>query len=240
MRNQPEVVAHRGASAHAPEHTLAAFDLALAQGADVLELDIRLTLDGEPVVLHDRSLARTTGIARDIGAVRSSELGAPNAPPSLRAVLARYGRATRWLIELKDPTPALEQAVAGAIHDHRIGDLTTVQSFDWDALDRLRLSSPLLDAAPLLGEGLERRQVLMGLWRAAGRHRSVGLCRHTVDAGVVETARALGLRVRAYTVNAPREMRRLVDIGVDALITDDPATARRIVDALRPGVGAAA
>ena len=236
----PEIVAHRGASALAPEHTFRAYDLALEQGADVLELDIRLTLDGEPVVLHDPGLARTAGRPLPIAAVHSSELAAPADPPALRAVLDRYGRSTRWLIELKDPTPALESAVVRAVHDHDVADLTTIQSFSWEALDRLRASAPGIDAAPLLCERLQRRQVLTALWRAARSFRSAGILAASIDAGVVETAHALGLRLRAWTVNAPREMDRLMGLGVDCLITDDPGLARGVVDAARPAPALAA
>src|SRR5688500_11837575 len=107
-----EVIAHRGASGYAPEHTFAAYDLALDQGADRLELDVRVAPSGELVVLHDPTTRR---IGRE--------------PLTLDAVLARYGRETRWLVELKDPAPAWEQRVVDALRGHGVIDRAVVQSF---------------------------------------------------------------------------------------------------------------
>src|SRR4051794_24480489 len=107
-RGRTEIVAHRGASAAAPEHSLLAYDLALAQGADAIELDLRETADGELVVLHDATLQRPTADPRAIASLSSAALeslpAAPR-PPLFRAVLERYGRRTRYLVELKQPTP---------------------------------------------------------------------------------------------------------------------------------------
>src|SRR3712207_6332765 len=91
------VIAHRGASAHAPEHTFEAYDLALAMGAQAIELDVR-DIGGALVVQHDRTRER---VGRD--------------PLPLDDVLARYGRATRYWIELKDATAAGERALVEAV-----------------------------------------------------------------------------------------------------------------------------
>src|SRR3954463_16426091 len=101
-----EVIAHRGASAYAPEHTFAAFALAIELGADRLELDVRPLADGTPVVLHDRTLARTCGDARAVRDLLPADLDAldpATRPPTLAAVLERYAAATRLLVELKEP-----------------------------------------------------------------------------------------------------------------------------------------
>src|SRR5829696_8325523 len=109
-----EVVAHRGASAYRAEHTLAAYEVALDQGAHVLELDVRPTADGELVVVHDATLRRTTGRPErvaDLPLEAIRELCGAAAPPSLDEVLARFGHGARDLVELKDPTPAWEMSV---------------------------------------------------------------------------------------------------------------------------------
>ena len=101
---QPEVITHRGASGYAAENTFAAHDLALEQGADVLELDVRATADGALAVLHDSTLARTAGDARAIGQLNVADLQTiPSAvrPPLLDEVLARYGSGATYLIDLK-------------------------------------------------------------------------------------------------------------------------------------------
>src|SRR5687767_2911268 len=100
-----EVIAHRGASAYAPEHTCAAYDLALEMGADRLELDIHPAGDGELVVNHDATLRRTTGDPRALADMTLAELLAfehSHRPLTLDEVFTRYGGETRFLVEIKD------------------------------------------------------------------------------------------------------------------------------------------
>ena len=130
MYRDVEVVAHRGASAHSPEHTFAACDLALAMGAAALELDVRPARDGTLVVAHDPTLARTTGDPREIAEVVPDELAAPVRPHTLDEVLARYGTGTRWLVEIKEADGALTEAAVAAIERHRLLRHPTLQSFD--------------------------------------------------------------------------------------------------------------
>lgn len=140
----PIVIAHRGASGYAPEHTFAAYDLALEQGADYLEQDLQITADGELVVLHDDTLDRTTRgpadacsgpvSARTLDQVRRCDAGAwfnesrPDRAdpafvgltvPTLREVLDRYGTDVRYYIEIKSPedAPGMEQALLDVLDD---------------------------------------------------------------------------------------------------------------------------
>ena len=223
------MVAHRGASAYAPEHSIAAYDLALELGADALELDVRLTRDGEIVVLHDPTLARTTGDPRAIADVDLAEIASRRQPPRLDALFERYGRSTGWLIELKDPTPALERALLDMLHDHRLLASVTIQSFDRRSLVRLRRVAPSLRVAPLLCESHDGARALAHIRRASRFASGVGVLHSTVDAAVAQAARAAGIELRAYTVNDRHEMERLLLLGVDGLITDVPDVARGAV-----------
>jgi glycerophosphoryl diester phosphodiesterase len=235
-----QVIAHRGASAYAAEHTLAAYDLALLQGADVLELDVRSTADGALVVLHDPTLARTAADPRAVASLTSAELAAlpqQGRPLALGAVLARYGRAARYLIELKDPRAPMEVRVVEAVAAAGLRDRVVVQSFDELALRRVRHLDPGLPVAPLYEDAAAARRRLRAV---AGWAAGVGVRWEGVDAGLLDVAHARGLAVRAWTVNAPREMARLVALGVDGLITDAPDVARMIAAAGRPAVAAAA
>jgi len=212
------VIAHRGASGHAPENTIAAFDLALAQGADVLEVDVR-PLDGEELVtLHDPTLDRTTGGRRDH----------PAAPARFEAVLDRYGARTRFLVDLKDPSPAWEARVVEAIEQRGLGRRTMVQSFDLEALERLHRAAPSLAIAALY-----RRATSVGLDVAAipPFARAVGVHHPNVDAAFVAAARERGLAVHPWTVDDAAEAQRLLALGVDALITNVPDVVRAVVDA---------
>ncbi|MCW3010365.1 MAG: hypothetical protein JWO90_769 [Solirubrobacterales bacterium] len=206
----PEVIAHRGASADAPENTWAAFDLALAQGADALELDLRATADGHAVVLHDPTLLRTHGDPRAIAEVRLAD--APAGLPTLPAVLERYAGRTRLLLELKVPLPlACVTGLPGVV----------VQSFDRPALRRAVRADPALRVAPLFAVRPTPRQ----LDRAARHAEGVGIPHALVDAQLVAAAHHRGLRVRAWTANAAADLARLSTLGVDGLITDLPTLA---------------
>jgi glycerophosphoryl diester phosphodiesterase len=225
----PEVVAHRGASARAPEHTLAAYDLALAQGADALELDVRATADGELVVLHDRTLRRTAGDPRAIAHLTIAGLDGlrrERRPLRLDAVLERYGTATRWLVELKDPAPAWEHRVAATLVAHGLAEHAVLQSFDRAALRRVRRQEPRLAVAPLLLRAGPRRLRAVSRWATA-----IGVRHQAIDARLVAAAHAHGLAVRAWTVNDACELERLAALGVDGLITDLPDRARAVVAA---------
>jgi len=192
-----EVIAHRGASGHAAEHTWAAYDLALAQGADALELDVRMTHERELVIQHDPG---------------------PVPPGTLRLgeVLARYGRRTRYLIELKDPRPWMPRLTRECVQAHGLADRVVVQSFDRPWLRRL----PELPCQGLFTPWTSRRRILAAI--ESGAFDGVGVWHRGVDAGVVAAGRAHGVAVRAWTVNAPADMARLVALGVDGLITDHP------------------
>src|SRR4051794_19414548 len=132
-----EVIAHRGASAYAPEHTFAAFDLALQLGADRLELDVRPLADGTPVVVHDRTLARTCGDGRAVGDLRLADLQSldpATRPPTLGAVLDRYGADARLLVELKDPAPGDVQHALAVVGRLAGTGRVALQSFDHGAM----------------------------------------------------------------------------------------------------------
>ena len=228
-REPVAVIAHRGASAYAPENSFAAYDLALAQGADALELDVRLTSDGRLVVLHDSRLLRTARDPRAIATVCAAELMSIDPavrPPTLDAVLDRYGSATRWLVELKDPTPAMEHALAAALTARGLEHAATVQSFDALALRRLRGATPSLAVAPLCWWAPSGRR-LRAMATFAG---AVGVRHAAVDETVLLRARACGLAVRAWTAHTQDDIERLVGLGVEGIITDIPDVARAVVD----------
>ena len=221
-----EVIAHRGASMQHPEHTIDAFDAALELGADTLELDLRATADGHVVVLHDPTLVRTHGDPRAVASLRRTQL--PASVLTLAGVLARYAGRTGLLLELKAPNAPVDAVVAQAASVHGV----VLQSFDRAALQRAVRGAPGLAVAPLY----RRRPTTRQLDRAAIRAEGVGVAHELVDAALVGAVHARGLRLRAYTANAPEELRRLAGLGVDGLITDAP---ERALDAAA-GVAAAA
>lgn len=252
-RHRPtaQVIAHRGASAYAAEHSLAAYDLALTQGADALEIDVRATADGELVVAHDPTLLRTAVDPRRVDSLTRADLARLDPavrPLRFEEVLARYGGVTGLLVDLKEPALAWENAVVAALTRHGLAgarvaagprvDLAlgtpaaaVVQSFDHLALRRLRRRAPGLAVAPLLRRPPTARCVDAFEGWASG----IGVRHDAVDAALVVRANATPLW--AWTVNQAHAMERLLGLGVDGLITDRPDVARaavnRAADAVR-------
>src|SRR5829696_4681674 len=116
-RLRADVVAHRGASAYAPENTFAAFDLALAQGADVLELDVRPAANGHLVLVHDPTLERIAGDPRAVASLSRAALATLDRlvrPEAFDAFLDRYAREARLMIDLKEPSAEWEKRVVDA------------------------------------------------------------------------------------------------------------------------------
>jgi glycerophosphoryl diester phosphodiesterase len=226
----------------APENTLAAIDRALRQGADGVEVDVRVTADGVAVCHHDPSLERTTGDRRLVALTSYADLpwiGSHRVPRLSEVVDVVAGRG-QLVIELKSPGwPALEapesvSTVADVLRRHRI-DHVTVSSFDrlrLKAFRGLELGRPTAllgrPAAPLLG--LLRQAVQDGHPEAHPHVSSV-----LAHPGLL--ADAAGLRVAAWTVNRPEDLMQLRRLGVHAAIVDDPSAARLVLEPPLADVG---
>ncbi|HEV2787001.1 MAG TPA: glycerophosphodiester phosphodiesterase [Solirubrobacteraceae bacterium] len=224
-----DVIGHRGASAYVREHTVEAFELALRQGASMLELDVRATAEGDLVAVHDATLLRTAHDPRRISRLTRADLLALDPlrrPLTLDSVLERYGRRTRLLIDLKHPTAGSEQRIISVLKRHGLAGEAIVQSFDTTALRRLRHASPSLAVAPLYRVAPTNRR-LRAITSYAG---GIGVWHTGIDAALVLRAHAAGIAVRAWTVNDPDEMMRLVALGVDGIITDVPDVAHAVVE----------
>lgn len=222
----PLVFAHRGGGALAPENTMAAFDNGLALGADGLELDIHLSHDGVVVVHHDSTLDRATSLRGPIVDRGARELAAVGVP-TLADVLARHPHA-RVIVEMKVNTVALARAAVDAVHAADAVDRVCLGSFGLRALRAVRAIDPRIATSA------SREEVRWGLYRSWCRwppprgpygafqvpERS-GQVR-VVSPRFVELAHAAGLRVQVWTVDTEGDANRLLDWGVDALITDRP------------------
>jgi glycerophosphoryl diester phosphodiesterase len=236
---QPLVLGHRGARARAPENTLASFELAATEGADGVELDVRLNRSRDVVVLHDRYLARVTGGAdcRDIEQVTNSQLGRLDVGgqriPLLEQVLRWAGaRGMRLNIELKPDVSSrgtLVGRVAALLRGMRNApELVLLSSLHPGIL--LELAHRIPDVAIAWVAPPETRLVWRRPWFL--RLGPIGINAHTrlLDAPGMLAARRRGASVYAWTVNDSASAQRLARLGVDGIITDDPAT---IVLALR-------
>jgi glycerophosphoryl diester phosphodiesterase len=234
------IIAHRGASAAAPENTLAAFALAKRLGADAVELDARVCGSGEVVVFHDRDLSRLTGAkgevaATPLGRLRELRVLGEERIPTLEEVLDSDERPPGLVIELKtdrwnDVVIAAKVAKLIARAGKEAHGPVTVSSFNPLALTTLRRIAPHI-ARALLAQRKSARP-LRNLWfaRAVGP-RELHLEASLVTPKVVAKARRAGRFVVAWTVNDAAEASRLEYLGVDGVITDVPdAIARGRVD----------
>ena len=217
--------AHRGSSGKAPENTLAAFRRAIADGADGVELDVRATADGVPVVLHDRDLSRTTSACGwvdglPLAEVRRCDAGDGEPVPTLAEVLDLLAGRIRLDLELKQA--GVECAVLGLLAA-RPWVRWAISSFDWGVLRTVRALAPDAELWPLAVTAGEDLAAVAGEIGAGG----VALAAAGIDAAVADRYAAVGLPVIAWTVNDPAEARRLRDLGVTAVCTDLPVALRR-------------
>lgn len=224
-RSRPIVWAHRGSRKKSPENTLESFLRAEWEGADGVELDVRLSGDGIPVVMHDGSLKRTAGIDARVGELSLGEIKSlfPGVP-ALEEVFRIHGGRMRFNVELKtDPADPpslvrrLSQAVAGLLSRSSCPEGSMVSAFDPRAVDEFKRASPGYRAGWLV-----KPRCFSGS-RFPGRPRSFdALHPHffLVSRRLVAAARAEGKLVNVWTVNGSSHAARLAAWGVDGLITD--------------------
>ena len=240
---QPAIFAHRGASAFAPENTLAAFELAVQLKADAIELDAKLTADGQIVVIHDQSVDRTTNGNGRVGDMKLAQLrqldaGSHFAPafqdehiPTLEEVFNAVGDKIFINVELTNYasiTDSLPEKVADLVRRHHLEERVMFSSFNplalWKA--RRRLSEPPI--------GLLAQAGKPGAWARSWIGRIIGYNSlnpelSDVDLHLVEYAHRHGKRILVYTVNQAEDMKRMFQLHVDGIFTDDPLLARQIL-----------
>ncbi len=230
---RPLVIAHRGASGHRRENTLEAYELAVEQRADMIEIDLHRTRDAATVVIHDE---RPTGLAApEIGRatlaeVRALDLGDGARIPTFDEVLDAFGPRIALNVELKrgtgGPYPGLAAEAARAVARRGLLAQTLFSSFDDAYLAALAQSEPAARRALLLD--------LRSAARPLERARSVGAEAINPWLGLatrelVDAAHAEGLAVYVFTVNREEDMRRLLGLGVDGIFTDYPDRLRALL-----------
>jgi glycerophosphoryl diester phosphodiesterase len=236
---RPMIFAHRGASAHAPENTLAAFELAHKQGAQGIELDAKLSADGQVVVIHDARLERTTDghgrVARQtFPALRELDAGSffsekfqGERIPILGEVFEAVGKKLYVNVELTNystPGDGLVARVADLVKYHGMQARVIFSSFSPLNLSRI---ARLLPEVP---RGLLAFGGWLGWWArsfgfAFGSYAALHPYLSDVTLAQVRRVQRLKRRIHVWTVNLSEDMRRMRDWGVDAVITDDPGLA---------------
>ncbi|GAB4401150.1 MAG: glycerophosphodiester phosphodiesterase family protein [Anaerolineales bacterium] len=238
----PTLFAHRGASAHAPENTLAAFELALRQQADAIELDVMLTADRAVIVFHDHTLERVTNGTGKIAdypleVLQQLDAGAHfdaafrgERIPTLEEVFETVAKRTFINIELKNdaaPTDDLPERVAVLVARHNLSSRVMVSSFNPIALRRFRQALPQVPQGLLALGGWQGALARGAFGRWISPHEALHPDQSDVTAALVQAAHQRGQRIHPYTVNAPADMLRLFALGIDGIHTDDPLLARQ-------------
>jgi glycerophosphoryl diester phosphodiesterase len=238
------VIAHRGASAYAPENTLAAFELAVRQGADMLELDVQRSADGVLVVFHDEKTARWDGKQRLASACTLAELRALDIAGERVATLAEVcalarDKQVRLNIELKGAGFGL--AVAKMLKNEQVEELVLISSFVETALHEFAAASPAVPRAYLMGTDTYRPDVrIREAWPFRALSRTGAKAWHPtyqlplID-WLIPRVRRAGYQVNVWTVDDVPLMRRLLALGVDGIITDVPDVLRRELEVWKTG-----
>lgn len=240
---RPTVIAHRGASAYAPENTLEAFRLAVAQGAHAIELDAKLTHDQRVVIYHDMRLGRTAAGAARIRDTNLADLEqldasqgfpggyAPTHIPTLDVVLEAIAPHLPINIELtnyNDLFDDLPQRVTELVTRYQATERVWFSSFNPIALHRIARLLPQVPRGFLVLPG-SRGWLIYRTFAPFIPHQAVHPHVSSVTPALVRHHQRRGKRVYVYTVNSPSVMRRLFALQVDGIFTDDPVLAQRVI-----------
>ena len=243
--NIPLIIAHRGASALAPENTMAAFRLAKELGADGIELDVMLSADEQLVVIHDQRVNRTTNGKGKVNEMRWDALKTLDAGsyfderfageplPLLNQVFEELGGQLLINVELKNyatPRDQLTEKVVDLILQMGLKNSAMLSSFN----ARNLLKAERLD--PSIPRGLLTLPGLPGIpyrgWLGKRYHYDALHPYHKdVNARMVSRLHAAGKKINVWTVNNPEDLLRMRDLGVDMIICNDPADAREVMEA---------
>ncbi|MDD9269779.1 glycerophosphodiester phosphodiesterase [Paenibacillus sp. GCM10023248] len=238
--SKPIVIGHRGAAGEAPENTLGSFALAFEQGADGIELDVHLTLDGEIAVCHDFTLDRTTNGSGLIGehswdyikgldaGFWFSEAFTGERVPLLRDVFDLVPRGRLINVEVKHAYAGrMEKSLLAFLRESGRMEDVVISSFDHKVIRRIKLAEPavkvgLLYAADLINHAAYAEQMGVEVHSLHPSH-------HHFEKEDAELASSAGLAVYPYTANDVRDFQRLIDTGVTGIITDFPAKLRKVL-----------
>ena len=257
---RPLVIAHRGGRGLWPENTLYAFERARGAGADVLEMDLRATRDGALVIMHDPTVERTTDGRGPVSALTLEELkrldagyqwtpdngqsfphrGQGVTVPTLAEVFSRLGDA-RFVVEIKQDEPPIHDALCREVREHGLAARVLVASFRQSALDDFRRVCPEVATSAGATEGwsfLAMFEAGLGdsyspdMQALQVPERIRGL--RVVTGDFIAAAHRRNLEVHAWTINDSEDMRRLIDLGIDGIITDYPDRLAALRDQTPP------
>ncbi|MEW4089183.1 glycerophosphodiester phosphodiesterase family protein [Bacillus altitudinis] len=229
------IFAHRGSSSAAPENTIAAFDVAVEQGADYIELDVQMTMDQHVVVIHDDTVDRTTngnGLVKSYTLDQLKKLDAGSwfdhqytneRIPTLQEILERYSQRIGILIEIKHPKRqiGIEKAVARIINRFAYSRHIMIQSFDVHALQRIKAFAPSLRTALII-----KPDVFKLTKRKLTTYSSFANClnmkKTMINRWWIDRIHTFGMDVFIWTVKDQKTADRIKKYPIDGVVTDNP------------------
>ncbi|WP_391560291.1 glycerophosphodiester phosphodiesterase [Robertmurraya sp.] len=237
-RKQVDNVAHRGATAYAPENTIAAFDLAVNMKADYIEIDVQRSKDGELVLIHDTTVDRTTDGTGKVGELTFEQLRSLDAGswkgeqyegepiPTFEEILDRYRGKVGILIELKAPElyPGIEKQVAEALKERNLdkpqNEKIIIQSFNFESMKTTNELLPLVPIGVLTSNRAHTTPEALQEFStyADWFNPSYGI----VTEELVNQVHSLGMKIGSWTVRSQEAADFLFEMKVDAIITDYP------------------
>ena len=236
----PTIIAHRGLHLVHPENSLPAFQAAASAGVQWIECDVRASLDDCPVIIHDEALDRTTTVSGQVDRHRGEALARvrltdhfgrltdARIPVMSRGSKALCGLRNAILVEIKTPdSPRLVQRTAQELGGCHVEWM--IQSFDRANLHHAANFAPNAPRALLIEHRSELRLAMDEPWRAL--HVEFRL----VDAKLVNAMHAAGRTLGVWTVNQAADIRRMIDLDVDRIITDEPIVAMSTLESMHAG-----
>ncbi|MEW3991197.1 glycerophosphodiester phosphodiesterase [Bacillus altitudinis] len=229
------IIAHRGSSSAAPENTIAAFDVAVKQGADYIELDVQMTMDQHVVVIHDDTVDRTTngnGLVKSYTLDQLKKLDAGSwfdhqytneRIPTLQEILERYSQRIGILIEIKHPKRqiGIEKAVARIINRFAYSRHIMIQSFDVHALQRIKAFAPSLRTALIIKPDafkLTKRK----LTTYSSFANCINMKKTMINRWWIDRIHTFGMDVFIWTIKDQKTADRIKKYPSDGVVTDNP------------------
>ena len=242
---KPLIVAHRGSSGSAPENTMASFRLAIDEGADMIELDIRMTKDFHLIVHHDRDLGRTvrgTGYIREktLNELKALDAGSWFSPkfrgeqiPTLREVMDILPPHMKLNIEVKTDGEtrqdiAFEESCILIVREKQFTERVIISSFDHKFLKRLHRLDPAIITGALLLPVRDMAKKPSSLARSIGTKAFICNTKQ-LRRRHIQDAHKHHIWVACYSVNTRPQLERMLRLGVDAVVTDFPGRMRRAI-----------
>ncbi|OCA88325.1 glycerophosphodiester phosphodiesterase [Bacillus sp. FJAT-27225] len=250
-------VAHRGASGHAPEHTIPAYKLGQQMKGDYIEIDLQMTKDGELIAMHDETLDRTTngtGLVKDFTLAEIKQLDAGSwfnekypqyakpeyvglKVPTLQEVIETFGTGARYYIETKSPEvyPGMEEKLVEILNEYKLtgknvpSSKVIVQSFSADSLKITHEMDPTIPLVQLLWYDQPATLTDEELEEYKSYSIGLGMNHDTIDEAYVQKVRESGLLIHPYTVNETADMEKLLDWGVTGMFTNFPDRLQEVM-----------